>query len=74
MTVNDTKSCLCYLNKLVDNYNNNYHSLGKKPINADYSVLSEKIETNPKATKFKGNDRVRIAKNKNFFSKSYTEN
>ena len=46
----------------------------KKPINADYSALTEKIETNPKAPKFKVNDRVRITKYKNIFSKGYTEN
>ena len=44
MTANDSKSDLSsYLNKLVDQYNNNYHhSIQKKPINADYSALSEK--------------------------------
>ena len=43
----------------------------KKPNNADYSALTEKIETNHKTPKFKVNDRVR--KYKNIFSKSYTE-
>ena len=43
MTANDSKSCLPYLNKLVDQYSNTYHhSTGKKPINADYSALTEK--------------------------------
>ena len=43
MTVNDSKSYLPYLNKLVDQYNNNYHhSIGKKPINVHYSALTEK--------------------------------
>ena len=46
--------CLCYLNKLVDQYNNT--------INPDYSALGEKIETNSKAPKFKVKDRVRITK------------
>ena len=33
-----------YLNKLVDQYNNTYtHSIGKKPINADHSVLTKKL-------------------------------
>ena len=36
--------------------------------------MTEKIETNPKAPKFKVNDRVRITKYKNIFSKDYTEN
>ena len=49
MTANDSKSYLPYLNKLVDQYNNTYHhSINKKPVNTDYSVLTEKIETNPK--------------------------
>ena len=36
--------------------------------------MSEKIETNLKAPKFKVNDRVRITNYKNTFSKGYTEN
>ena len=75
MTANDSKSYLAYLNKLVDQYNNiHHHSINKKPINADYSALTEKIETNSRALKFKVNDRVRITKYKNIFSKDYTEN
>ena len=67
MTANNSKSYLSYLNKLVDQYNNTYHhSINKKPINADCSALTEKIETNPKAPKFKVKYRVRITK--------YTEN
>ena len=72
MTANHNKSYLPYLNKLVDQYNN--HSVNKKPINADYSALTEKIETNSKPPKFKVNDRVRITKCKNIFSKGYTKN
>ena len=75
MTANDSKSYLSYFNKLVDQYNNTYHhSINKKPINADYSALTEKIEKNVKAPKFKGDDRVRITKYKNIFSKDYIEN
>ena len=73
MTTIDSKPYLNYLNKLVEQYNT-YHSIGKRPINADYSVLTKKIETNSQAPKFKVNDRVRIFKYKNIFSKSYTEN
>ena len=36
--------------------------------------MTEKVETDPKAPKFKVNDRVRITKYKNIFSKGYTEN
>ena len=67
MTANDSKSYLPYLNKLVDQYNNTYYH--KKPTNADCSPLTEKIETNLKV-----NDRVRITKFNNFFSKGYSEN
>ena len=74
MTANDTKSYLSYLNEFLVQYNNIYHhSMDKKPINADDSVLTEKNETNPKAPKFRVNDRVRITKYKNVFSKGYTE-
>ena len=61
MTANDTKSYLPYLNKLVDQYNNTYqHSIDKKPMNADYSTLTEKIETNQKAPKFLESQSIRI--------------
>ena len=61
------------MNKLLEQYNNTcHHSINKKPINADYSVLTEKIETNHKSPKSKVNDRV--TKYKNIFSKGYTEN
>ena len=63
MTANDSKSYLSYLNKLVDQYNNTFnHSFNKEPINADYSTLTQEIETNPKANKFKVNNRARITK------------
>ena len=75
MTANNKNSYLLYLNKLVDQYNDTYHhSINKKPTNADYSAFTEKIETNPKAPKFKVNGIVRITKYKNNFSKDYTEN
>ena len=50
------------MNKLVDQYNNTYHSIKKEPINANYSAFTEKIEINPKAPKFKVNYRARITK------------
>ena len=75
MTANDDKSYLSYLYKSADQYNNtNHHYINKKLINANYSALSEKIETNPKAPKFKITDRVRITNYKNVFSKGYAEN
>ena len=46
MTANDNKSHLLYLNKLVDQYDNTFHhSINKKPINADYSVLTIKLRS-----------------------------
>ena len=75
MTANDSKFYLPYLNKLLDQYNNTYHcSVNKKPINAVYSALTENIQSNLKATKFKVNDRIRITTNKNIFMKGYTKN
>ena len=75
MTAVDSKSYLLCWNILVDQYKNTYHCyMNKKPINADYSASTEKIESNPKARKFNVNDRVRITKCKNIFSKDYTEN
>ena len=74
-TFNDSKSFLGYFNKLLDEYNNTYHhSIGKKPIDADYSTLTEKIEMNPEVPKIKVGDRARITKYNNIFSKGYTEN
>ena len=63
------------MNKLVDQYNYTYHHyINKKPINADYSTLTQKIETNPKAPNFKVDNGVRITKYRNIFSKDYAEN
>ena len=57
MTANDNRSYFSFLDKLVDQCNNIYHhSINKKPINADYSALTKKIETNSKAPKIKVND------------------
>ena len=73
MTANDRKSYLSYLNKLLDEYKNTYHhSINEKPINADYSDLTEKIETNSKAPKFQVTDRDRITTCKKIFSEGYT--
>ena len=69
MAANDNKSYLSYLNKLVDQCDNTYnHSVNKTFITADYSLLTEKIEANSKALNV--NDRVRITKYKNVFSKN----
>ena len=58
------------MNKLVGQYNNTYHySIGKKHINVDYSALTEKIQTGPKASQIEVNDKVRTTKYKNIFSK-----
>ena len=49
-------------------------SINKKPINPDYSNLTEKIGTNLEAPNFKVNDRVSITNYKNVFSKGYFKN
>ena len=60
MTTDNEKSCLGYSNNSVDECNNTYHySIGKRPVDADYSALTGEKETNPKLPNFKG-DRVRI--------------
>ena len=46
----------------------------KKPINADYSALTEKLNANLKALLYNANDRVRITYYKNNFRKDYTGN
>ena len=39
---NESKSELSYWNNLVDQYKNtDHHSIGKNPINANYSALTE---------------------------------
>ena len=61
--------------KLVDEYNHSYHhSIGKRPIDADFSSLTEKIQTNSKLPKFKFGDKVRITKYSNIYRKGYTRN
>ena len=48
--------------------------LTKEPIDGDYCTFTEDIGTNPKSTKFRIGDKVRITKYKNTFSKGYTKN
>ena len=70
MAANDSKSYLSDLNKLIDQYNYTYHySINKRPINPDYSALTEKIETNSKAPKFKVNDKSELLSIKIFLVK-----
>ena len=74
VTDNDSKSYLSYLNKLVDQYKNTYY-LDKKPINADYSALTEKLKRTIKPvnlTLMIESELVNITKDKNIFSKAYT--
>ena len=52
----------------------NHCYINKKSINAGYSALIEKPETNLEAPNFKVNDRVIIIKYNNIFSEGYTEN
>ena len=68
MTANDSKSYFDYLDKLIHEYNNTVYRF------ADYFALTLKVGTNPKAPKSKVDDRVKIAKHKNIFSKGYSKN
>ena len=63
------------MQKLVDENNKAYQrSIGKNPIDVDYSALNEEIESTHKAPKFKVGDTVRITKYRNAFSKGCTKN
>ena len=74
MAANNSKPNLGYLNKLVDEYNNTYHcSIGKKPICAGHSALSEELKSSHKTPKFKIGDIPSITKYKNIFRKGYTK-
>ena len=45
---------------------NSYHpSIGKKPIDVNYSPLTEEIKRNPKTTKCKVDVRIRITRHNN---------
>ena len=75
MTANDSKSYPGYFNKVLDEQNNIYHcSISKKPIDVDYSALTEETESNIKAPKSQVSDRNRTTKYKYVFSKDYTKN
>ena len=75
MTGGNSRSYLYSTIKLADDYNNSYdQSIGKNTVDADYSALTEEIETNAKAPKFKVGDRVSITKYQNIFNKVYTDN
>ena len=70
MTTNNSKFYFDYLNKSVYQWKNSYHrSIGKKPINADYSDLTEETELNSEAPKFKVDDIVRITSPRIFLVK-----
>ena len=75
MIVNDEKSYISYLNKLVDEYSNTYHrSIRKNPVDADYSALTDETESSHKSPKFKVVDWARITRYKNVFSNNSTKN
>ena len=75
MTANVSNSCLDYLDRLVDEYNNNYHrSTSKKTVPPGCSTLPGEMESNNKAPQFHLDDRIKITRGKNIFSKGCTEN
>ena len=74
MTANNEKFYLHYSNKLVDEWNNTYyHSIDKKPINADCSALTKEIEKNPKSSKFKFGDESILQSIKAFLVRATTK-
>ena len=63
------------MNKLVDEYNKTCDGfIVNKPIDADYSALTEDTKSCHKTPKFKVGDTVKITKYRNIFSYGYTEN
>ena len=46
----------------------------KTPADVDYSALTKEIESSHKPFKFKSDDKVKITKCDNIFSKGYTKN
>ena len=74
MMVNNSKSYLGYLNKLLDKYNNIYYrSISKMPFNDAYSALAGEMESSYTVPNFKVGDRARIKSYKNIFSRGYTK-
>ena len=70
MTDNHCKSYLSCLNMLVEQYNETSHgSIGKKPIDANCSTLTEETKTNSKSLIFKVGVRFSTAKHDNIFRK-----
>ena len=52
LMIYNSRSYLDYLDKLADEYHNTYHhSIGKKPIDADYSALKLVIESGLQSTR-----------------------
>ena len=43
MTANDNRSYLSYLKKLIDQKNDTYHTINKKPITAENSKKKKKL-------------------------------
>ena len=72
MKANGCKSNLSFLNKLVDQYNNTFIILLIK--NLWMLVILLWLKKLRPILKFKANDRFRITKHKNIFSKGYTKN
>ena len=63
------------IGNLGDEYsNNNLSSIGKKPINADYSAMTEKLRQILKVPNLKLVTDSKLLSTRIFFSKHYTEN
>ena len=79
-TANNTTKYYDVLDKLVNDYNNSYHSsIDMTPVEASKKKNESSVyktlyppEEPPKKPKFEVGDRVRITKKKKFFEKGYT--
>ena len=65
------KKCFCWLDDIVNKYNNTYHSTIKiKPVDVkSCTFINSSKEINDKDPKFKIGDIVRISKHENIFAK-----
>ena len=64
-----------YIDKLVDKYNNTYHSTIKiKPVSINDTYMDHTVESNYKNSRFKVSNDVRISKYKNIFAEDCTPN
>ena len=73
MTARNSRFYCDYWDKLADEYLILIIVLlVRKSIDADYAVLTEELQTNPKASKLRVGNKVKVVKYKKSLSKGYT--